>query len=254
MAVIKGARAERAAKSAFRLDLGDLSRQGLDAIDAARREAERIRAEAVAERERIVAGAAEEGHEKGRAEGYEVGLAEGREAGREEAFGAARPRLEEAAGALASAVEPFNDLRDGLLEAGRRDAVRLALLLARRVTKRTVEVDERVAVEQVAGALGELSRRTRVSVRAHPDDRALMAEALPGLVERFDAVEHAELIADETVGRGGCVVTTDAGGVIDAGIAAQLDRMVDELWPVPVRGIEKADVPDDPDGDAEGEA
>jgi len=250
VAVIKGHRAAEATKSAVRLDLGDLGRQGLEAIDAARREAERIREEARAERERIVAGAHEEGFAKGRAEGHEAGLAEGRELGRAEAFEAARPRLEEAAGALSSVVDPFSELRDGLLEAARRDAVRLALLLARRVTKRTVEIDEGVAIEQIAAALGELSRRTRVTVRAHPDDRALVAEALPALAERLETVEHAELIADDSVGRGGCVVSTDAGGTIDARIEAQLDRMVDELWPVPVRGIEKAGEPDGSGADA----
>lgn len=243
MAVIKGANAEEAARRAFRLDLGDLSRRGLEAIEAARREAERIRAEAVAERERIVAGAWDEGFERGRAEGHEAGLAEGRAAGRSEAFEAARPRLEASAGALESAVEPFNAMRDGLLEAGRRDAVRLALLLAGRVTKRVVEIDEGVAVEQVASAFGELSRRTRVLVRLHPDDRESVAEALPALAERFESVEHAELIGDETVGRGGCVVTTDAGGAVEARIGELLDRMVEALWPPPVRGVEREDGP-----------
>jgi len=43
-------------------------------------------------------------------------------------------------------------------------------------------------------------------------------------------------------------VTTDAGGRIDATILTQLDRMIEELMPAPVAGVDR------PDGDADAQA
>ncbi|MEM0983804.1 MAG: FliH/SctL family protein [Planctomycetota bacterium] len=251
MPVIKGDRAIDAAKQAFVLDLGDLERRGAEIVLAARGEADRIIAEARAERKRLIAGAKEKGH----AEGFEAGKAEGIAAGRKQGEAAAMQaeteRLQQLTDVCSEAMTPFFELRSALLESARRDALRLALLLGERVVKRAIEVDEDVAVAQVGAVLEQLARRSRVLIKVHPEDRPGLKQALPRLVESVESVEHADLVEDDSIGRGGCVITTDAGGRIDATITTQLDRLVAELMPGSVREVESPEVDETEDDSGE---
>ena len=84
MALIKQANARDLARDAIVLDLGDLQRQAGEIVTSAKAQAAMIAVQARAERERIVAGAAEtgraQGFEAGKQEGYKAGVAEGRAA------------------------------------------------------------------------------------------------------------------------------------------------------------------------------
>jgi flagellar biosynthesis/type III secretory pathway protein FliH len=59
-----------------------------------------------------------------------------------------------------------------------------------------------------------------VRVRIHPDDLAAVEERRAALMARAPIVA-LELVADETVGRAGCVIET-AQGRVDARLATQL--------------------------------
>lgn len=229
MGMIRRSEVERAAREALVLNLGDIARDGERVIAQARAEAERIIADARAERERLIAGATEEGHAEGLARGIEEGRAAGAEEGKRaalEAHGAALARIQ---GAWERSVEEFERARVEMLSALRRDALALAMMLAERVVRREVELDEGLVLRELDAALSMLARETRIVVAVHPDDEAVARAALPGLVARFADVSHAELVADASVDRGGCVVRTDAGGVIDATIRTQIERMASAI-------------------------
>ena len=109
MAVIKRADADTFARKAVSLHLGDLNRQGDELVARARQEAGTILAEARAEAERLIAGAAE----IGRAAGHEEGLAEGREKGHEEGYSAALRASAETISQLESAWRRALELLEG---------------------------------------------------------------------------------------------------------------------------------------------
>lgn len=225
MGMIRRSEVERAAREALVLNLGDIARDGELVIARARAEAERIVAEARAERERLIAGATEQGHAAGLSVGTEEGRAAGAVEGRREALeshGAALARIQ---GAWERSLAEFERARVEMLSALRRDALSLAMMLAERVVQREVERDEGLVLRELDAALSMLARQTRIVVAVHPEDEAVAREAMPGLVARFADVSHAELAADPSVERGGCVVRTDAGGVIDATIRTQVERM-----------------------------
>lgn len=225
---VGGARAGVKAQSGIALDLGDLRREAERVEREAREKAEAIIADARRERARIVDGAAEEG----RAQGYEKGLADGRETGRAEGRTAALAEmtgvLESVARSWQEALEELIDRRERLASDARRDVVALAAQIARRVVKRSIELDSSLVVDQVRAALELVLRRTRLVLAVHPADRAVVEEALPELTKRFDESAHVELIADESLSRGSCAVRTEHGQ-IDAEIDSQLDRMVEAM-------------------------
>ncbi len=230
MGVIKNVHADRLAKQAVVLDLGDLGRQADRILGDARDGAERITAAARAEAQKLIDSAADRGYQQG----HQRGLQEGREAGEREGRARAvqkfEPQLEQLINAWTAALERWETDRGEMLLAAREDVVRFAVAAARKVVMRVVAADSTVIEDQLAEALALVSRPTTIVVSVHPNDRTIVEAVLPRLVSRFQQCEHASVRDDETLTPGGCVVAT-AGGRIDAAIETQLDRIARTLVP-----------------------
>jgi flagellar biosynthesis/type III secretory pathway protein FliH len=231
MGVIRQADLEHVARDAVVLHLGDLGAQG-EAIKAqARREAAGIVQAARAERERLIEGARELGRAQGLKEGREEGLKVGREEGRAAGLAEARPRLEALNQGWSRALEEFLATRGGMLEQAKRDVLRLAVLGAQSITKRRLEVDPTLVVDQVRAAIAEAAAPTGLTLRLNPQDVELVRDALPGVLGTLGGDEsQARLAPDASLTRGSCVVSRSSGGV-DASIDTQLARIAEALLP-----------------------
>lgn len=233
MALIKQSQSGELTRNAIVLDLGDLQRQGQAIVRKAQEIAEDMVSDAREERQRLLADAAA----TGRAEGLAAGMAEGHrvgaEAGRIAALEEHRAGLTKLEAGWAAALDELIQSRQRLEAEARRDVLKLAALIAQRVTRRVVELRPEVVESQVADVLAMVLRPTRLLVSINPADREMAARALPGLQSRFGAGSHVELVDDASVERGGCVarVAEPGGGEIDAQIGTQLDRIVEAILP-----------------------
>ena len=245
MAVVKRQDADKLVRGAMVLDLGDLAREGRRIRERSSEDAQRIVDEARAERERTVAGAAEAGRAQGFEDGHAKGYAEGLQKGRAEALAEARKELESVRAAWASSLQSFEAQREALLEGARRDALRLAVLFAEKITKRAVAIaPEAAAEEQLRSAMTLVVSASRLTVRCHPKDAASLRSILPGLASALDGSPHAEIVEDDAVGRGSCVVALPGGAEIDATVQTQLDRLANAVLPerrVPDLAVAKDD-------------
>ncbi|MEL7474139.1 MAG: FliH/SctL family protein [Planctomycetota bacterium] len=231
MGVIRTTDARHAALRPTPLNLGDLARQGDELVTRARDRADEVVAEAKAEREQLIEGASERGFEQGREAGFAEGVEAGREQGRREALDADSQSLQKLQSAWLEALERFNEDRVRLLSATRDDLIRLAALVAERVTHRAVALRLEGAAPLAEAVMRMVASSTRLSLVVHPDDRASLERALPDLLSRFTAIEHAELETDPNLVPGSCVGRTAAGGVLDASIGVQIDRLVMAMLP-----------------------
>jgi flagellar assembly protein FliH len=161
-------------------------------VDAAREEAERLRAQAV-----------EEGH------------AEGLRLARE----AVAVDLEPAASALERAVEEARALRTEIAEGAEARAVQLALAIAEKVVAGALEIAPERVVDVVRGALRGLLDGERIIVCVHPDDVELVRAAGIGAADA-----HLEVHGERRIARGGAVVRTSVGEV-DAQIEHKIDAV-----------------------------
>jgi flagellar biosynthesis/type III secretory pathway protein FliH len=164
-------------------------------------EARRLRSEAHASAERLLADAevaAEDARRLARVRGREEGLATATET-------------------LAAAVR----LRDRWLAGAERELVELALVIARSVIAEAAERDPQLVVETARRALEAARRRRDVTLRASPQDVAALRAAEPRLAASLAIGHGIVLLADPAVGRGGVVVETEAG-TVDASLDAQL--------------------------------
>jgi flagellar assembly protein FliH len=232
MTVIKRTQAETHFRSAIVLDLGDL-RQQAEAIRAqAKRQAETILTKAADDAKQIIAGATKKGFEEGKRQGMEEGRAAGEQAARDELRAQMQPQFEALAAQWEEVLARFEQQRDDMIQRARQDVVRLALEIAQRIVRNAAYRTDDAVVDQVGKAVEQLIAPTSLTVRINPRDASVLSEAMPALARRFGMSGHAEIIEDEMVDVGGCIVNCGRGA-IDATIERQLERIVEALSPAP---------------------
>lgn len=151
-------------------------------------------------------------------ESYAIGLAEGRAAGGRE-LAAKGQQLDRLLGTL---TRPFEELDDSVECA----LVTLIMTLVRQLLRREIRAEpgEIVAVVRDAMALLPVAARN-VRVHLHPDDAALVREALAGSGDE----RRWRLVEDPLAGRGGCKVTTD-DSYIDASVESRLAKLFAQVF------------------------
>jgi flagellar assembly protein FliH len=161
-----------------------------------------------------------EAYAKGYREGVEKGHAEGKQAFEDSVNGAAH-MLKAAAQAMQSARQQF-------LEELEPQLVELAHAMACRILQRETQIDRGIVVDTVRQALMQLADAGAVSVRVNPVDLRALRDHQVTLLEEFSGIDRMDIVDDETVSPGGCVVDTPAAH-LDARIEAQLDKMLEAL-------------------------
>ncbi|MBI2823492.1 MAG: hypothetical protein HYX69_02235 [Planctomycetia bacterium] len=199
---------------AFNFD--DLAAQAETRLEGARAEAARLIAQARDEADAI--------REQAKADGLRAAeaeidrLLEERVAQRLQTFA---PALEAAAREVRGAKHSWLAQWDGR-------AVRLATAIARRVIRCELRANPDIPVELVREALQLATGAQSVRVRVHPVAAAAVGTRLRQLLDELATGAQAELIADPTIGPGGCRVETE-NGTIDQQFEAQLAR-IEEEW------------------------
>ncbi len=231
MGLIKRADIEDYTRDALVLDLADLGKQGRFVIDAANSEAQSILTLANAKRKQLIASAEKDGYKKGQRDGYEQGYIDGVVNGVEDAKKDHGEMLDQLMGIWTAQLDAFEIDRDSMLEQARTQIVELGAMIAQRVTRRVIELDPTIVLKQIEAVLSSMTESTRLVIAVHPEDIGLAQESMPKLIERFATCEHAQLVTDASIQRGSCIARTPAGGVIDASITTQLDRIIEALLP-----------------------
>lgn len=202
--------------------------------------ADGILAEARAQSQRLLAEAearSRELFEQRRAEGYTRGFAEGRAAGekslgqeaRQTALTEARAEMSALLETLRGCLAEFDGQKRRALALAQTGIIRLAWQIARRVCKCLAESPHAdSAVANASAALEMAQHEHDLRLHLHPFDHAAIIELGPALAKLGPRMKHVELVADETLSRGGCVLHL-RDGTIDAGIDVQLDRVAEAL-------------------------
>jgi len=234
MPLIRNQNARAVSSQAVALDMGDVRAEAQALIANARAEVEAMHASARADIETERRKALEESRELGFTEGEQAGRAAGLETGHAEALaqtvGPYGEIIEKLVPAWIEQFEQFGTERERLFEEVRRDVLRFAVDIAARVVHRVVEFDDSVCIDQVREALEIIGRPSQIRLSVNPLDRAVISDALPGILEKANLTVDLELHDDEQVTRGGCIVSTPHGAV-DATVETQVMRIAEALVP-----------------------
>lgn len=230
MPVLKQHHTTPAMREAIVLDLGDIGAQAARIRAAAETQASKIIAEAQAKSESLADQLHQEAEKQGYSDGLEKGLAEGREQGRAEALAESSEQLRQLSAAWSQVATDWEQQRIDMEREARQAVLEFALSAAEKIVHRVIEVDESVVVDQAAQALSLVLSAHDASVRIHPVDRPMLEDAMPELIKELASLEHIELVDDETITPGGCIVAFGQGR-IDATVERQLQRLVDLILP-----------------------
>lgn len=230
MPVIKQQTASTFVRDAIVLDMSDLRAQADRIRSAAEAEAQRILADARTKAAELATASESEARQKGHELGLKQGLEEGRKSGHAEALSRSAAQLAQIQKAWVDAAAAFDAQRDAMERQVADAVLRLALVFAEKVVRRTAAVDSQTVVRQLSDAISYVLRPCDVKVSIHPDDRPVLEQAMPQLLAGLANLKHMQLIDDDSLSRGGCVLAYGQGR-IDATIDTQLRRLVEMMLP-----------------------
>ncbi len=199
-------------------------------LERARKKAEQLLIEAQNEGEQIKIQAKREGHAEGFKAGQTEGLAAGQKAGHQQALAENANQLGTLVASLSTVATDIEKCRHQLEEGSGNAVVRLAVAIARKVAKSRGEGSPAVLSANVSDAAKMVVRAHDVRIAINPKQRTTLMDALPALKLKWPALAHVEIVEDANIAAGGCRIHT-RGGLVDADLDGQIDRIASELLP-----------------------
>ncbi len=233
MTVIKQDQLDGGSHRLGSIEIEDFDRRAETLVQEARDAACAIIESARAQAAELLEAARATGREAGHAEGLEQGRVEGRT----EAVAAHGQRFEELSAAWSTMLQQWQAERDAMFRGAEQDVVALAVRLAGQIVHRTIRIDSGVIRSQLEAAMSMVRSESDLVVVIAPDDEPLVAELLDELMASFGNCRDATIRVEPGLTPGGCRIELD-GGVIDASLETQLQRMATLLQPdEPVRQV-----------------
>lgn len=206
-----------------------------EAARVARTEMEKLRADVEQEKAAMKASidkeiadaraaASKEGYEAGHAEGHEAGLSKA-DAEKKAEYEA---RFSDALKMLSSISSSLEDAREQLASVHAPQLIRLWEFMLERMLAVHVSLDQSIVVRVLGSILKRVSDRDRVIVYLNPSDVSAVESSKDDLMESIRGVKAFELMSDDHVDRGSCLVETNMG-IYDARWRTQLEKIADEV-------------------------
>lgn len=169
-----------------------------------------------------------EAAERGMEEGYRDGLAGSREEIREEIREEFRSRFEEAGNLFDKMLESLKLESRKLIDLNAPLMVKLWQAMLERLLRREVEFDGDTTLRVFRELIPRVSDRTRIRVLLNPEDREMFLDRGKEFSEIKRAAESFELVADEYIEKGSCLLETNLG-IYDASWKCQLEAVNREI-------------------------
>lgn len=197
-------------------DLVDMTSRADEYLQAVRREAGKIVQEAHRQAEEVRRAAEQAGHQAAK------------EAANRVLDEKVAQRMQTILPALQKAIDQVVDQRAHWYMRCESTLVRLATKIAERLVRREVSQHPQIQVAWIRECLEMASGAATVTLRLHPHDFEGLGSQVARVATEVGRLAPPEVIADDTIERGGCLLQTEFGS-IDMQLAAQLARIEEEL-------------------------
>ena len=188
------------------------------------RERGEFRANSAKEAEIVREAARIEGREEGHTTGYAEGLAKAETDMRHEY----ESKFSQALALLDEMVKSLSASRERLAGAHSSQLIRMWETMLRRMLATSVEMDPKVVERIVHDLLKRISDRERIIVYLNPEDVAMIEESKEKLIDSIRGVKFFELMSDDHVDKGSCLIETNLG-IYDARWRTQLEQVSSEI-------------------------
>jgi flagellar assembly protein FliH len=155
---------------------------------------------------------------------YAQGFSEGEKAGIETGMRKVAPVLKN----FEQAKGELEKVRGEIYSRVEREAVELALAIARKIVFNEVRTDREIILRVVRQALKRTNDVSRIKIRINPSDFNFLKKNQNIFIDDINGLDDLHLIKDDKIHNGGCMIETDMGE-IDARIETQLRAVEDEF-------------------------
>lgn len=156
---------------------------------------------------------------------YREGFAQGERGGERLALQKGEPVIR----ILQEICDALSNERAALIQLHEAELIKIAFVIATQVLKTTIELEPEVLSHVLEAALAKVAKAQEITLYLAPLDHQLIAQLMSKAGGGVWPPPHVTTQPDETVGRGGCRVESEAGD-IDATIETQLRILKDALW------------------------
>ena len=145
--------------------------------------------------------------------------------GYEEGMNQAKADIENLRNSLGAFVSAKQEVFDYIAP----DILEISVDIAKKIIKKEIQQDPTIILENIVDLLKTLSKEeTRVTLRVNPEQAVLIKQKIPEVVEMAGSEAKVNVISDENISYGGCMVTT-TNGIIDATIETQMSIISEAL-------------------------
>ncbi|MGM0418261.1 MAG: FliH/SctL family protein [Thermodesulfobacteriota bacterium] len=155
----------------------------------------------------------EELREEKKAEGFEEGKINGYEAGKQEAYDEVRKEFGQKAKSVLKILESIESSWDKVLEKYEDEIVELSLNIARRVLYSNLTLDPDFVKLSIKEALNEIPDPVDVTIGVNPEDYNIIEMIKEDFFQRFENLKNITIVSDPAIGRGGCTIDSESGGI-----------------------------------------
>ncbi len=131
--------------------------------------------------------------------------------------------------------------------------VKLSIMAAEHILGREATSNSEIVIEQVKKAIKSLDEDKVFKIHIHPDNIEILESVKSELTSDKSQIKDVEIVSNETVGKGGCILETSAG-MVDARLKTQLEQLEKSLNEAMSKNRPEVDLPGNRDDEKSDEA
>ncbi len=109
------------------------------------------------------------------------------------------------------------------------DILEISVDIARKIIKKEIEQDPETILGMILEVMDNLSKdETKITIKVNPMQSDLVREELPKVLTQRGVDARINVMADENMESGGCLIQT-SNGIIDAGLETQIEILKEAL-------------------------
>lgn len=124
---------------------------------------------------------------------------------------------------LKSAIEDFLKAKQEVFEYIAPDILEISIDIARKIVKHEIEQNPQLILNTILDVLKTISKdESRITLKVNPAQLSLVKDNIPEIISSIGLETKTNVIADDTIELGSCIVQT-SNGIVDASINTQLE-------------------------------
>lgn len=124
---------------------------------------------------------------------------------------------------LRESIKNFMDSKREVFEFIAPDILEISIDIARKIVKKEITQDPQIILDNILGVMKTISKdEPRVLLKVNPEQVAVVKENIPQIVDTLGLEIRTNVVSDDTIDLGGCIIQT-SNGIVDATIDTQLE-------------------------------